>query len=212
MKPLNDAWFPGWRFDDILQQYGLPPGNREDMSGALEAGSTDLENNHDVQNVEEEFAQFSNYYHIVLNELNIQPHDDMIGDLASAMVHHPNFEPYAETREVLDQLHARAIPMGVITDAWPSVATKMTQLGFNEYFRTIVISSIERCTKPHPDIFTAAMRSFEARPEEVLFIDDRADIVIEAGRLGFHALLIDRSHTGRSDGTIRDLRELLELI
>lgn len=212
MKPLNDEWFPCWKFDDILRQYGYPASNRDTMSVALEAGSAYLENNHDVQNIEEEFEQFSCYYRIVLNELNINPQDDLVGDLATAMVHHPNFEPYAETRDVLDQLHARAIPMGVITDAWPSAATKMTQLGFNDYFRTIVISSIERCTKPHPDIFAAAMRSFDASPDEVMFIDDSADIVNETRKLGFHALLIDRSHRGRSVGVIRDLRDLLDFI
>ena len=106
MKPLNDEWFPGWKFDDILRQYGYPTGKRDEMKVALEAGY---------------------------------------------------FEPYAETRDVLDQLHARAIPMGVITDAWPSVATKMTELGF-------------------------------------------------------HSLLIDRSRSRPSDGVIRDLRDLMDLI
>jgi 2-haloacid dehalogenase len=60
---------------------------------------------------------------------------------------------------------------------------------FFRRFRDIVVSGEEKLIKPDPAIYYRALHRFGLRPEEALFIDDRAINVAGAEAVGMHAHL-----------------------
>jgi 2-haloacid dehalogenase len=56
-----------------------------------------------------------------------------------------------------------------------------------DLFRDIVVSGVEKCAKPDPEIYALALRRFGLAPGEGLFVDDRLENVEAARRNGFAA-------------------------
>jgi 2-haloacid dehalogenase len=90
--------------------------------------------------------------------------------------------------ELLDELHARGTRLFAITnwpaDTFPAARERFPSL---RLFADIVVSGREGLTKPGAEIFRLALRRFGVRAGECLFIDDNADNVAAAERLGLAA-------------------------
>lgn len=213
MRPVGGRWFPGHHFFDTARAHGLEIANDEALAAAVDEGFAYLDANHSVLTLAEEEAQFAEYYRVILRELGRNAPAAMIVELARVVVHEPNFEPYPDTRDALEQLKGTGLPLALITDAWPSVETKYETLGFRDYFASFVISSIQGCTKPDPGMFNPALRALGVRPDEVLFVDDGPDLVESARAMGFQGLLMDRENA-HPDGArlVRDLAPVLRYV
>jgi putative hydrolase of the HAD superfamily len=61
---------------------------------------------------------------------------------------------------------------------------------FND-FDSVILSYEVGARKPDPGIYDAAMRSVNASPAEVFYIDDRADLIEAASRLGIKGMIFD---------------------
>ncbi len=59
-------------------------------------------------------------------------------------------------------------------------------------FDSLTLSHQVGCMKPEPDIYHAALGNANAKPNESLFFDDRADNVAAAQSLGMHATQVSR--------------------
>ena len=192
MRPIGGSWFPGHRFFEICASFGVGVNADELLENACTKGGEYLyANHHAVPDEDAEERQFVEYYRIVLRELGHVTPDDLLTQLAHAIVREPNFEPFPDTKEVLEHLTQRKIPMAVLTDAWPSVRTKFQSLGYHDYFETIVISAEAGCVKPDMGMFEPALNALNVKPSEVLFVDDALDLVQAAGEKGFRWLLAD---------------------
>jgi glucose-1-phosphatase len=53
-------------------------------------------------------------------------------------------------------------------------------------FDKLVLSFKEKCRKPDPRIYRVAAKACRAKPREIFYIDDRADLTEAARELGFH--------------------------
>jgi putative hydrolase of the HAD superfamily len=210
VRPLGGSWFPGHHFFAVTRSHGLEIPDDSALPRALDEGFAYLDANHRVASLPQEEAQFVEYYRIVLGSLGLAPSPDLLAELSRGIVHRPNFEPYPDTRSSLERLRQAGLPLAVITDAWPSVETKFTELGFRDYFSAFVISSVQGCTKPAPGMFEPALRAIGVAADQVLFVDDGPDLVEAARAMGFRALLMDReaTHPPR-DGVIRDLEAVV---
>jgi putative hydrolase of the HAD superfamily len=87
---------------------------------------------------------------------------------------------------VLDLVrHARRrATVVLVTNATSRLDRDLARLGLTEEFDHVVNSSAIGWIKPQREIFDHALRVAAARPLETLFVDDRADFVAEAVRLG----------------------------
>ena len=88
-----------------------------------------------------------------------------------------------------------------------------------ELFDAVVVSDEVGWRKPRRDIFDAALARLGVRPEESLFVGDRADMdVLGAQRLGMDAAWINRDVEPLPPGVapptyeIRDLGELASIL
>ena len=110
--------------------------------------------------------------------------------------------PVPGTHELVAELDARQVPLFAITnfsaDFWPPFHAKERALF--DRFRDIVVSGTEKVMKPDPAIYFLALDRFRLRPDEALFIDDRAINVAGAEAVGMKAHLFT---------TAEDLRERL---
>lgn len=99
--------------------------------------------------------------------------------------------PIAGMEALLNDLSARGVPLFAITnfshEFWPPFLDAHPAI-FG-HFRDIVVSGVEKLSKPDPAIYRLALDRFGVRAEEAFFIDDRIDNIEGArgvGMIGHH--------------------------
>ena len=111
--------------------------------------------------------------------------------------------PVPGVHEIVGELDAKDLPLFAITnfsaDFWPPFHAK--ERAFFDRFRDIVVSGEVKLLKPDPAIYFLALDRFRLRPDEALFVDDRAINVEGAKAVGMKAHLFT---------TAEDLRARLE--
>ena len=122
---------------------------------------------------------------------------------------------FPETVEVLNELKRRGLKLGVISNFDSRVYSVMRDLHIQNHFDAVTISSETGYAKPDLEIFIAAVKSLQSRPENVLLIGDSlADDVLAARKAGIRSVLIDR--TNRYEGLdvqkIDNLKAVLSLL
>lgn len=137
---------------------------------------------------------------------------------------HANLQIYPEVPEVLEQLRAHDIALGLVTNASQSMTLRDRELEYVrllDYFPTCRISAIDAgYLKPDPRIFELALKQLGATPHEAIFVGDHLEAdVLGAQSAGMRAVW--RANPTEEtppdphitpDGTIHDLRELLPLL
>jgi len=137
---------------------------------------------------------------------------------------HENLQIYPEVPEVLDQLRAHGVQLGIITNASQSMTLRdreLTHVRLLDYFPMCRISAIDvGLLKPDPRIFQAALDLLGLAPDEAIYVGDhlQAD-VMGAQSAGMRAVWrVTSADTTPPDpaiipdGIITDLRELLPLL
>lgn len=95
------------------------------------------------------------------------------------------------TRETLLQLKSQ-YRLGVISNSDGGMQEAITAAGLADCFECLIDSAVVGCEKPHPDIFCAALKALNVRPEESVYIGDVYGIDVVGSRaVGMHAILID---------------------
>jgi 2-haloacid dehalogenase len=88
--------------------------------------------------------------------------------------------------QIVEALDARQVPLYAITnfshEFWGPFRHR--EAAIFDRFRDIVVSGREKLTKPDPAIYRLALDRFGLRPDEAVFVDDRADNVEAAVKLG----------------------------
>ena len=95
--------------------------------------------------------------------------------------------PIPETEAVIEDLHARGVPMHGLTnmsvEAWPGVramSPAFTRL------QEVVVSGEEGVIKPDPAIYRLLCARTGLRPADMMFVDDSLPNIEAAAALGFH--------------------------
>jgi FMN phosphatase YigB (HAD superfamily) len=104
-------------------------------------------------------------------------------------------------------------------DYTPTALDILERAGVVDLFETIVVSDEVGWRKPRRDIFDAALGRLGVRPDEALFVGDRADMdVLGAQQIGMDAVWINRDGDPLPAGVkaptyeIRDLGELATIL
>lgn len=114
--------------------------------------------------------------------------------------------PVPGSLELVAALHEAAIPLYAITNFGAE-----TWAGFRPHwpvfdlFEDIVVSGVERLTKPDPAIYALAASRFGRAPETMLFIDDSLPNITAAERCGWHGHHFRDAAGLRADLTARGL-------
>ena len=82
------------------------------------------------------------------------------------------WQAYRDTRVTLAELHARGVPVAVVSNIGFDIRPLVEALGFAPYVDAYVLSyEIGRC-KPDPAIFVAACAALGVEPEHTLMVGD----------------------------------------
>ena len=95
--------------------------------------------------------------------------------------------PVPGSLEIVQQLDERGVPLFAITnfgaEFWAQFRPKQPVF---DLFEDIVVSGVERLTKPDPAIYRLAEKRFGYAPEQMLFIDDNIANIDAAVQLRWH--------------------------
>jgi len=104
------------------------------------------------------------------------------------------FKTYEDTLPTLKELDNRGLVLGLISNVVQDMEPTYTELGLQPYLDFKVTSAEVGCDKPNPEIFQAALKKAQVKPEEVIYTGDQYDLdIVGAQGVGMKALLIDRN-------------------
>src|SRR5215207_7956917 len=123
---------------------------------------------------------------------------------------------FDDVRPALDELAARGIKLGVVSNFEPWLEDILDLQGIGDRFAAVAISGKLGVAKPDPEIFKAALTEAGADPEATVHVGDQPVNDVAAARaVGITPVLIDRyARHPETDGAhrVEDLLELVELV
>jgi HAD superfamily hydrolase (TIGR01662 family) len=128
-----------------------------------------------------------------------------------AACHH--FFLYDDVPDVLRELHARGIRIGLISNSHRCLTSFQSHFALEGLFSAAVSSAAHGYMKPHPSIFETALRQASAEPAESVMVGDSVAHDVEgARRLGMRAVLLSRgTHCEPCPADVPVIRTLREL-
>ncbi len=103
-----------------------------------------------------------------------------------------SFECFEDVHEVLSELKAHGLKLGMISNAFPSAEETINRLELRQYFDHILLSYEYEYIKPEPQIYQLAVKNLDTEIDKSIFVDDRWTFVKAAIELGMDAYLIER--------------------
>jgi len=125
------------------------------------------------------------------------------------------FELFPGALELLDELRAAGLKIGVISNWSPRLPGLLASLGLAQRLDFVLCSAIEEAEKPDAELFLRALARAEVAPHEALHAgDDLEKDVLGARRAGVRAVLVDHAdvHARLGVSRARDLAGLLDLV
>ena len=107
--------------------------------------------------------------------------------------------PFDDVAPVLEQLKARGLTLGLISNIDREGSELAESLGLTPYLDFTVTSSEANAEKPHPAIFRVALGKAGAEPEEAMHVGDQPTSDVEGALgAGISPVLVDRdgNHVG----------------
>jgi HAD superfamily hydrolase (TIGR01549 family) len=129
-------------------------------------------------------------------------------EMTRAWEHAHNFELYEDTLPVLEELRARGIKLGLVSNTGRDLAAFVAHHGLD--IDVALSSGSHGKVKPDPSIFRAALDRLGVLAEEAAMVGDSPEDDIEGARaLGMRAFLVDRDDRFPAyDDRLPDLRAL----
>ncbi len=167
---------------------------------------------------EEKKNLWAQYEVVLLTEAGITPTRELVGallmemkDFKYEMVIYPDVIP------ALTEIKNRGLITGLVSNADRDITDMLKRLKLDTLLEVIVTSQEVGFTKPHREIFEAAILKAGIKAEEALFIGDQYKIdVLGAINAGMSGVLLDRSDYYKNDGIkeprISSLGQLMGLI
>lgn len=126
---------------------------------------------------------------------------------------------YDDSIPVLDGLRSAGVATAIVSNCSPNAVPIVERLDLSNHVDLVMLSFEVGSTKPDPVIFEVALTRLGVSPDRSWFVDDRADYLDGAARLGMTTFRIHRadSHGEQMAGSldhaeIGGLTELLGLV
>jgi len=92
------------------------------------------------------------------------------------------------TVSILNKLRADYKVVALTNWSHETFPVALERFDFLHWFEGIVVSGEEKTRKPFDDIYLTTLDRFKIKPEESIFIDDNADNIETANRLGINGI------------------------
>jgi putative hydrolase of the HAD superfamily len=137
---------------------------------------------------------WTGFYRQVLADLGHGEKDMELADaLFEAFSDPAGYRLFDDVRPALDELAARGIKLGVVSNFEPWLQDILDLQGIGDRFAAVAISGTLGVAKPDPEIFKAALEEAGADPEATVHVGDQPVNDVDAARaVGLTPVLIDR--------------------
>ena len=161
---------------------------------------------------------WNDVYGSFLEVLEIPDGDGLPATLYREFTDLANYAAFDDVAEVLADLRARGVRLGVISNFEPWLDELLDRLGLRDVFDVRVISGNEGVEKPDPAIFRLALERAGPPPEEAAHVGDMPTLDVDpSASVGMFPVLIDRrarhpdfAGPGARITTMADLLDVLE--
>jgi putative hydrolase of the HAD superfamily len=206
------------RFAAACQDFGAevsPEDVRRAMGGLLQQWSKRKQAGTRRASSDAQYRQTMTwFYQALLTALNI-PGD--AGQQAESLyerfiIREGFMPPFSDVRETLEQLRARGLRLGILSNYPPHLEDTLKRHGLHGYFDFFIVSSLVGLEKPDPAIFELAVEQAGYPKEEILYVGDDLDDDIRGARnAGLDVILIDR-YDRRPEADCPRIKRLSELV
>ena len=108
-------------------------------------------------------------------------------------------QPVPETIELLKDLHAQGIRLGILSNAPRPIANEIRRTQWAQYFESFTFSCDTACCKPDRPIYRAALEAMGIEAKEAVFFDDRKKNIRAAELLGIRGIMWTNAEHARRD-------------
>jgi|Deesub1362A_J573_1020465.scaffolds.fasta_scaffold02976_6 putative hydrolase of the HAD superfamily len=124
------------------------------------------------------------------------------------------WKPFADVRQVLEELRRRRIVLGIISNWDERLSQILSEMGLSHFFNFILASAEVGAAKPDRRIFQRALKLAGVSPQEAVHIGDHFLADVEGPlKVGISPILIDRFHRlDRAEVSCSKITSLLELL
>ncbi|MCP5467864.1 MAG: HAD-IA family hydrolase [Deltaproteobacteria bacterium] len=103
-------------------------------------------------------------------------------------------QPFPEVIPTLQKIKACGLEMGVLSNfSLASLEASLEKTGLLDFFKAACAATVIGASKPEAKAYEIALDQLGYSAKEVLFVDDKADNVLGAEKIGMQSLLLDRS-------------------
>jgi putative hydrolase of the HAD superfamily len=161
-------------------------------------------------------ALWLDYYRTVFDELGLYDEEQQLAQELIDWYGQPHaWQPFPETREVLELCQRRGLCVGAVSDWATTLPRILHGLGLSRYLDFVLCSGAIGFAKPSLQFYRLALRRAGVEAHEALHVGDSYYADVRGARAaGIMPVLIDR--LGRAPAldcaVIRDLRELEPLL
>jgi len=161
-------------------------------------------------------ALWLDYYRQVFDQLGLHDQDQQLAHELIAWYGQPAaWQPFPETRAVLERLHDRGLCVGAVSD-WAATLPRILHAhDLTRFLDFVLCSGAIGFAKASLQLYRLALQRAGVQPHEAVHVGDSYYADVRGARAaGIHPVLIDRP--GRAPAVdctvIRDLRELEPLL
>jgi putative hydrolase of the HAD superfamily len=149
----------------------------------------------DERTTEEKIELYTEYATKILHGAGIEAsRETALQILAKLREYKWEFKVYDDSLPTLEELKNRGLIIGLVSNVIKDMEPTYTELGIQPYLDFKVTSSEVGYDKPRPEIFEAALKKAQVKPEESIFVGDQYHLDIVGARgVGIKGVLIDRN-------------------
>ena len=168
-------------------------------------------------------AEFDMRWEYVVLEEALKDRKENIEDLVKKLrsINGPtqNWSAPSETYTVLDELQARGLLLGIVSNFPQTLPDLCRQVGIADYFNFIITSEEVGISKPDPRILHIALQKAQVKPNEAVYVGDHPFDILCAKKVPMPIIWFNKDEdpipegfTSYPDFQIGSLLELTEII
>ena len=209
--PREDAWV------DACREHGIKL-EAKTLFNSLPAAdmywrNEDSRSPIDKRTTEEKIEFYTEYATRTLHEAGVEASREIaLQILAKLREYKWEYKTYSDTMPALEDLKKRGLILGLVSNVTQDMEPTYTELGLQPYLDFKVTSAEVGCDKPRPEIFMAALKKAQVKPEESIYVGDQYHLDIVGARgVGIKGVLIDRNNYSPEITDCPRIRSLTEI-
>lgn len=192
--PTTGEWFITPKFIELVDMSLI---DREKLDKAFDKYDDIISRR--MNNEEEEYHNFYEFYSSVLQEVYPKYTDDIAHSIAYNFTYKEDkYTFYPNIKEELENL-SKKYKLLLLTDNWPCVERILKENKLYKYFDKIYISSQYGSIKKEGIFFDYLINDYDIKKGDALFIDDSIENLDVAVEKELDVLLMDRDNNIKSD-------------